>query len=61
MNKYKGVYDKRLIGLYNGKFVYYDKENGYVIERKYWKKPTGKEVKEIKEKFGDLKKKCLKK
>ena len=60
MNKYKGVYDKRLVGLYNGRFVYYDKDKGYVIERKYWKKPTEKEVKEIKEKFGDLEKKLIK-
>ena len=57
MEKYKGIYDSRVVGLYNGKFVYYEKESGYVIERKYWKKPTKEELKEINEKFGDLEKK----
>jgi len=54
---YQGVYDRRLVGIYGGRFVYYDKEDGYVIERRYWKKPTKSEVKEIKEQFGDLEKK----
>jgi len=55
--KYKGVYDNRLIGLYQGHNLYYDKTDGYVIERKYWKKPTEEELKEIKKRFGDLEKK----
>jgi len=54
---YKGIYDERLVGLYHDKFVYYDRETGYIIERKYWKKPTKKELEEIKKKFGDLEKK----
>ena len=57
--EYKGVYDPRIVGLYNGHYIYYDKENGYVIERKYWKKPTESEVKEIQEQFGDLEKKTI--
>ena len=56
---YDGVYDRRMIGLYHGKFVYYDKDDGYVIQRKYWKKPTESEVKEIKEQLGDLEKKMM--
>ena len=57
---YKGAYDKRILGTYQGHNIYYDKDDGYVIQRRYWKKPTKDELKEIKEQFGDLEKKCLK-
>ena len=55
--KYKGVYDYRLVGMYQGHHLYYDTMDGYVIERKYWKKPTGEELKEIKKRFGGLEEK----
>ena len=56
--KYKGVYDSRLIGMYKGHHLYFD--NGkYVIERKYWKKPTEEELNEIKRRFGNLEKKIM--
>ena len=56
---YKGIYDKRLVGTYNNKIVYIDKEDGYIIEEYYRHTRTAskKEIKEIKEKFGDLEKK----
>ena len=54
---YKGVYDKRLVGLYNNKLIYCDKEQGYIIGDPYLRKPTKDELKGIKEKFGDLEKK----
>ena len=57
--KYNGVYDPRILGLYNGKFVYYDKDDGIVIESKYWKNPTDTEIKKIKEHFGNLEKKLV--
>ena len=53
---YKGVYDSRLIGMYQGHHLYIDKGK-YVIERKYWKKPTEKELNEIKKRFEGLEKK----
>ena len=54
---YKGVYDKRLLGLYEGKIVYYDEEKGYVISGSYLRKPSPTELMEIKKQFGDLEKK----
>ena len=59
MEKYKGVYDKRLVGLYNGKFVYHNDSGEYVIEgyNKSTRRVSVKELKEINEKFGNLEKK----
>lgn len=61
MDKYDGVYDKRLVGLYHGKFVYHSKDGGYVIEdySKHTRVVSEKEEKEIKEKFGNLEKKLI--
>ena len=52
-----------VIGYINNKAVYFDKVDGYLIEESdnYLRTPTHKEIRQIKAKFGDLEKKCLKK
>ena len=55
---YNGVYDKRLLGLYNGRMIYYDKDHGYTISGAYLRKPSATELVEIKRQFGDLEDKC---
>ena len=56
LKDYNGVYDKRLVGMYKGKIVYYDKEDGYVIDGLYPRKPSLTELEDIKKLFGNLEK-----
>ena len=60
IEEYNGVYNNRVVGLYKGvHVVYYDSKNGYMIGNPYIRKPTIKELKEIKIQFGDLEKKII--
>ena len=53
-NDFKGVYDKRVIGLYENNIVYYDKKQGYVIQGLYPREPSKVELIGIKKRFEDL-------
>lgn len=59
MNRYVGDY--KYIGRLNDLPLYYNKNDGYIIEI-YGiglRNPTKNETRQIKAKFGDLEKKCL--
>jgi len=61
---YKYKYElRKYVGQVNNISVYYDKHEGYAIEEQATgiRNPTHKELRQIKAKFGDLEKKCLKK